>query len=208
MGGGVFSPSLMVGALLGLAFGLIATAIFPSVSGAASLYALAGMGAVAAAVLGAPISTTLIVFELTGDWQTGLAVMVAVSLSTAVASKLVDRSFFLTQLERRNIHLSKGPQAYLLSLYRVANVMRKPEDANAAPEDAVWQAIEDGVWVDPNATLETALPLFDQMSRPFLPVVTVGAEGEAPQIHGTLFHVDALRAYNRALAATAEEEHG
>ena len=63
MGGGVFSPSLMVGALLGLAFGYVATSIFPDVSGAETLYALAGMGAVAAAVLGAPISTTLIVFD-------------------------------------------------------------------------------------------------------------------------------------------------
>ena len=80
MGGGVFSPSLMVGALTGLAFGLLATAVFPEFSGERTLYALAGMGAVAAAVLGAPISTTLIVFELTGDWQTGLAVMVSVSI--------------------------------------------------------------------------------------------------------------------------------
>jgi len=134
--------------------------------------------------------------------------MVAVSMSTAVSSRLVDRSFFLTQLERRNIHLSKGPQAYLLSLFRVANVMRTPDDANTAPEDAVWAAIEEGVWIDPNATLETALPMFDATPRPFIPVVTIGAEGEAPQIHGALFHVDALRAYNRALAATAEEEHG
>lgn len=208
MGGGVFSPALMVGALLGLAFGLIATSLFPDVSGSETLYALAGMGAVAAAVLGAPISTTLIVFELTGDWQTGLAVMVAVSLSTAVASKLVHRSFFLTQLERRDVHLSKGPQAYLLSLYRVANVMRPPDAEDAAPEDALWLAIEEGMWVTPNATLETAMPLFEETGCPFLPVVTLGAEGEAPQIHGALFHVDALRAYNRALAATAEEEHG
>ena len=207
MGGGVFSPSLMVGALLGLAFGLTATAIFPDVSGSETIYALVGMGAVAAAVLGAPISTTLIVFELTGDWQTGLAVMVAVSMSTSIASRLVDRSFFLTLLERRNVHLSKGPQAYLLSLFRVANVMRKPEDAHAAPEDAVWEAIEEGVWVDPNATLDEALPRFEKTTRQFLPVVTVGDEGEPPQIHGALFHVDALRAYNRALAATAAEEH-
>ncbi|MGR3512642.1 MAG: chloride channel protein [Paracoccaceae bacterium] len=208
MGGGVFSPSLMIGALLGLAFGLIATSIFPDVSGAETLYALAGMGAVAAAVLGAPISTTMIVFELTGDWQTGLAVMVAVSLSTAITSRFVDRSFFLTQLERRNIHLAAGPQAYLLCMFRVANVMRKPDAPDAADEAAVWTAIEEGVWVDPNATLETALPLFDKTPKPFLPVVTMGAEGEAPQIHGALFHVDALRAYNRALAATAAEEHG
>ncbi|VAW02888.1 Voltage-gated chloride channel family protein [hydrothermal vent metagenome] len=51
--------------------------VFPETSGSHTLYALAGMGAVAAAVLGAPISTTLIVFELTGDWQTGLAVKVS-----------------------------------------------------------------------------------------------------------------------------------
>src|SRR6056297_1458054 len=109
MGGGVFSPSLMLGALTGLAFGLVATGIFPNVSGSYTLYALAGMGAVAAAVLGAPISTTLIVFELTGDWQTGLAVMVSVSMSTALSARMVDRSFFLTQLERRNVHLAAGP---------------------------------------------------------------------------------------------------
>ena len=136
MGGGMFSPSLMVGALTGLAYGMIATAIFPTVSGSETLYALAGTGALAAAVLGAPISTTLIVFELTGDWQTGLAVMVAVSLSTALASRMVHRSFFLTQLERRGVRLAAGPQAYLLSRFRVRQVMRAPSDSRAADEAA------------------------------------------------------------------------
>ena len=91
MGGGVFSPSLMVGALLGLSYWIIATSFLPSMSGSFSLYALAGMAAVAAAVLGAPISTTLIVFEMTGDWQTALAVLVTVSLATALSSRYVDR---------------------------------------------------------------------------------------------------------------------
>ena len=207
MGGGVFSPSLMVGALLGLAFGYVATGLFPEVSGTQILYALAGMGAVAAAVLGAPISTTLIVFELTGDWQTGLAVMVAVSMSTALASRLVDRSFFLTQLERRNIHLAAGPQAYLLAMFRVANVMRKPDDPHCAASDDIWAAIEEGVYIDGNATLEAAMPVFERTNRRFIPVVTLGAEGEPPEILGALHHVDALKAYNRALAATAAEEH-
>jgi CIC family chloride channel protein len=207
MGGGVFSPSLMLGALTGLGFGYVATSIFPNVSGAETLYALAGMGAVAAAVLGAPISTTLIVFELTGDWQTGLAVMVAVSLSTALSSRLVDRSFFFTQLERRDVHLAAGPQAYLLTMFRVANVMRRPDAEDAAPEDAVWAAIEAGLYVDPNATLEDAMPIFERDNRAFIPVVEIGSEGDAPIIHGALFQVDALKAYNQALAATAAEEH-
>ncbi|MCR8546192.1 chloride channel protein [Salipiger sp. P9] len=207
MGGGVFSPSLMLGALTGLAFGHIATGLFPDQSSAFTLYALAGMGAVAAAVLGAPISTTLIVFELTGDWQTGLAVMVSVSMSTAVASRLVDRSFFLTQLERRNVHLAAGPQAYLLAMFRVAGVMRKPDDPGAADEEACLRMIEQGLYVQVSATLETALPRFDKSGVAFLPVVVLEGEAQTPLLQGALFHVDALKAYNRALAATAAEEH-
>ena len=205
MGGGIFSPSLMIGALTGLAFGLIATSVFPEISGSHTLYALAGMGAVAAAVLGAPISTTLIVFELTGDWQTGLAVMVSVSLSTALASRLVDRSFFLTQLERRNIHLAAGPQAYLLAMFAVANVMRKKEDG--IDEEGCWEMITEGVYIDGNATLEAAMPIFDKSGVHFIPVVTLSGEDQAPELWGALHHVDALKAYNRALAATAAEEH-
>ena len=207
MGGGVFSPSLMVGALTGLAFGIIATAIFPTVSGSGTLYALAGMGAVAAAVLGAPISTTLIVFELTGDWQTGLAVMVAVSMSTALASRLVDRSFFLTQLERRNVHLAAGPQAYLLATFKVSSIMREVGADDAASEDACWDLVRDGLYLDGNATLEQAMPIFERGSPRFIPVVTLGGEDTPPELWGALFQVDALRAMNRALSETAAEEH-
>ena len=207
MGGGVFSPSLMIGALTGLAFGFVATAIFPDVSGTHVLYALAGMGAVAAAVLGAPISTTLIVFELTGDWQTGLAVMVAVSMSTAVSTRLVHRSYFLTQLERRNIHLAAGPQAYLLSMFRVGKVMRPMSSDNAALEEALLQLIEQGIYTDTYATLERALPIFERTGLDYVPVVQLAPGDSPPALEGALFHVDALKAYNRALAATAAEEH-
>ena len=201
MGGGVFSPSLMVGALTGLAFGILATGVFPEMSSAPPLYALAGMGAVAAAVLGAPISTTLIVFELTGDWQTGLAVMVSVSLSSALASRLVDRSFFLTQLERRGVHLAAGPQAYLLATVRVGRLMRPTGHPRAAPEEALAPLVAEGFVLREGDTLERAMPMFD-LAGPFVPVL--GPDG-APR--GALFQIDALKAYNRALAATAAEEH-
>jgi CIC family chloride channel protein len=207
MGGGVFSPSLMIGALTGLAFGIVATAILPDVSGSQTLYALAGMGAVAAAVLGAPISTTLIVFELTGDWQTGLAVMASVSLSSALASRLVKRSFFLTQLERRGVRLAAGPQAYLLSTVRVAAAMRKAGAEGAAPEESCWPLIEQGVYLDGNATLDAAMAIFEARAVSFIPVVTVAGEGKPPEIWGSLHHLDALKAFNRALADTAAEEH-
>lgn len=207
MGGGVFSPSLMIGALTGLAFGLVATGLLPDISGTPTVYALAGMGAVAAAVLGAPISTTLIVFELTGDWQIGIAVMVAISISTALGSQLVTRSFFLTQLERRGVHLAAGPHAYLLSIYQVSRVMRARDDEHAADEQQCWQYIENGTYVDVSATLEDAMPIFDRTGAPFLPVVRLSGKDARPDLLGALYHVDALRAYNRALAEVSEEEH-
>ncbi|WP_408646182.1 chloride channel protein [Tritonibacter horizontis] len=208
MGGGVFSPSLMVGALTGLAFGLIATAILPDVSGTHTLYAFAGMGAVAAAVLGAPISTTLIVFELTGDWQIGLAVMVSVSMSTALASRLVDRSFFLTQLERRNLRCAAGPQSYLLGTLLVGKVMRP---LAAEEEEAAAELVADGIVLSHDATLEAALPMFDREDLDFVPVVAqsdaVENDAPGPQIVGVLRHLDALKAYNSALVAVSAEEH-
>ena len=208
MGGGVFSPSLMLGALTGLAFGLIATPLFPDVSGSHTLYALAGMGAVAAAVLGAPISTTLIVFELTGDWQTGLAVMVAVSTSTALGTALVNRSFFLTQLKRRGIHLAEGPQAYLLSMTGVAGLMRAASDDSAPTEEVCRAMIDKGIHVDIGSTLETAMPMFDAHEVNYVPI-TAQSVGNAPEVYkGVLYHVDALKAYNLALAALSREEHG
>ena len=207
MGGGVFSPSLMVGAMTGLAFGMVATGLFPDVSGAAALYALAGMGGVAAAVLGAPISTTLIVFELTGDWQTGLAVMVTVSLASAVASRLVDHSFFLTQLEQRGVHLAAGPQAYLLSTVRVTSVMRAMDHPRAADPEACARLIREGTYVAEGKTLDQAMPMLEATNHNFIPVVRAAKGRGPPELRGALFQVDALRAFNRALSATAAEEH-
>ena len=207
MGGGVFSPSLMVGAMSGLAFGIVATGIFPDVSGDGTLYALAGMGAVTAAVLGAPISTTLIVFELTGDWQTGIAVMVSVSLSSALASKLVHRSFFLTQLERRGVHLAAGPQAYLLGTFKVESVMRRAEHSKAADPEICAALILKGTYIYQELMLDQAMPILEATGSSFIPVVASVTDEGPPELKGALFQVDVLRTFNSALAATAAEGH-
>ena len=128
-------------------------------------------------------------------------------MSTALASRLVDRSFFLTQLERRNIHLAAGPQAYLLSTFRVAKVMRAKGEKNAASDEQCWDLVEQGIYVDGNATLESLMPMFEGGELRFVPVVTLAGEDNPPELWGAVFQVDALRAYNRALAATAAEEH-
>ncbi len=124
-GGGVFSPSLFMGAMLGGAFGMIATMFVPNLADAHGMFAIVGMGAVASAVLGAPISTILIVFELTGDYQIATALMVAVVFSSIVTQSLLGRSFFTMQLARKGLDLEGG---FARKLARTEMVMSQIRD--------------------------------------------------------------------------------
>lgn len=128
-GGGIFSPALVVGATLGGAYGLLATQLFPELSSGSGAYAMIGMGAVAAAVLGAPISTTLIVFELTGDYTITLAVMIAVVVASLVTQQFFAPSFFVWQLEQRGLIPRGGFERTLLRGIRVGDVMTAAVDA-------------------------------------------------------------------------------
>lgn len=122
-GGGVFSPSLYLGAMLGGSFGIIATQAFPELSSGHSAYTLVGMAAVAGAVLGGPISTILIVFELTRDYSVTVAVMVAVVVSSVLTQQIFGGSFFLWQLDRRGVNLRRGRETGLLAETHVGDVM-------------------------------------------------------------------------------------
>ncbi|MCB1332000.1 MAG: chloride channel protein, partial [Maritimibacter sp.] len=110
-------------------------------------------------------------------------------------------------LENRGVHLAAGPQAYLMSTVRVASEMRKLGEKGTAREDQLWALVEDGVYIDGNATLDAAMAIFEQTGSSVIAVVTLAGEGAPPELWGALHHVDALKAFNRALAATAAEEH-
>lgn len=122
--GGVFSPSLFLGAMAGAGFGLAIEAVAPGAMtmnvGAA---ALVGMGAVAGTVLGAPVSTILIVFEMTGDYTTTVAVMLAVVVAQILATQLRATPFFQWQLAQRDIDITKGRERSLLSSFSVTDLM-------------------------------------------------------------------------------------
>lgn len=132
-GGGIFSPSLVVGAMLGSAFGLIATGFAPQLHTGTGGYTLIGMGAVAAATLGAPISTTLIVFEMTGDYELTMGLMLAVVVSTGITRHISKNSFFGLQLEQRGLDLKGGFERALLRANRVCDVME--ENAELVSQD-------------------------------------------------------------------------
>jgi chloride channel protein, CIC family len=94
-----------------------------------------------------------------------------------------------------------------LALFRVSSVMRHPNHPRAADPVRAREVLNEGFYVTPEATLEAAMPLFERAPVDYIPVARFGTGDAAPEIIGALFHVDALKAYNRALAATAAEEH-
>ncbi len=123
-GTGIFSPSILIGALLGGIYGYVATLIFPDLASNNGLYAIVGMGAVSSAVLGAPISTILIIFELTGDYQITLALMAAVVVANLITNHyLKSSSFFHLQLKRKGKDLEGNRAAHLSRQIQVKKIM-------------------------------------------------------------------------------------
>ncbi|GHF04568.1 chloride channel protein [Streptomyces morookaense] len=124
--GGVFAPSLFIGAMLGAAYGNAAHQLLPGTAGTTGAYALVGMGAVFAGASRAPITATVILFELTGEYTIILPLMLAVVLAT-VTSRLLSRDTIYTlKLRRRGIDITApAPQ---FGGKHVSAVMENPPD--------------------------------------------------------------------------------
>ncbi len=200
MGGGIFSPALYLGAMTGGAFGMMALSVFPDSVSASSLYAIIGMGAVAAAVLGAPISTVVMIFELTGGFAFSIALLLAVSISTGLTQLAMGRSFFYWQLFTRGIMLEEGPHQHFARQTRVRDLMVLFEDDDIVPQ---FDITTSKAWLRSGETLEAALRAFDSSGESRLIVL----DGHEHIPIGWLYHVDALSNYNKALVEQSKEEH-
>ncbi|MGD8347117.1 MAG: chloride channel protein, partial [Lysobacterales bacterium] len=114
--GGVFSPALF----MGIALGGIAGFVFPFLD--YQICVLVGMGALVTSVIGAPIATILIVFELTEDYQAATAVMMGVVAANAVVTRYHARSIFYRQILRWGIDLDRPREQRLMSARSVSEV--------------------------------------------------------------------------------------
>ncbi len=103
--GGVFAPSLFIGAMLGAAFGDVVHAMIPHGSGPAGAYALVGMGAVFAGAARAPITAVLIMFELTGEYTIILPLMLAIVVGGRISHWLTGDTIYTLKLRRRGVNL-------------------------------------------------------------------------------------------------------
>ncbi len=197
-GGGVFSPSLFLGAMVGAAFGIIASGLAPGLASEVGLYAIIGMGAVSAAILGAPISTTLIVFELTGDYGTMIALMIATSIATVLNQAMFGRSFFHLLVERRGHHIADGPQRLLLETLRVRDVMTSDTSAMGQDQDEALPTL------NPEDPIEQVFKLFEQNETETILVVE---RSDPKQILGYVYYRRALEIFNKSLIEANIEEH-
>lgn len=113
--GGVFAPSLFIGATTGAAFGQAAAMVFPPLAGHAGAFALVGMGAVFAGSTRAAITAGLIIFELSGEYSLILPLLLAVLTATAVSALVSGDTIYTRKLLRRGVDLS-APAAGRASL--------------------------------------------------------------------------------------------
>ena len=114
--GGIFAPSLFLGAMLGGAYGQALNHLLPHQTAPAGAYALVGMAAVFAAAARAPITAVLIVFELTGDYRIILPLMCATVVATTLSSILSRETIYSLKLTRRGIDILQREQPTLLQV--------------------------------------------------------------------------------------------
>lgn len=124
--GGIFAPSLFMGAMLGGFFGNLVNLAFPGSVASPGAYALVGMSALVAGTTHAPIMAMLIIFEMTQDYRIILALMFASVLSTLVSNRFSrGESIYTLKLVRRGINLRAGRDISILSTTFVREVMSR-----------------------------------------------------------------------------------
>ncbi len=121
--GGIFAPSLFIGAMTGGFFGSYVHEFFPLFTANSGAYALVGMGALVAGTTHAPITAILIIFELTGDYGIILPLMLSCILSTIITTSWEHGSIYTIKLLRRGIDISEGWEQTILRTLCVREIM-------------------------------------------------------------------------------------
>ncbi len=133
--GGIFAPSLFMGAVLGAFFGSIVHSLFPDITGSPGAYALVAMGGLVAGTTRAPITAIIIVFELTNDYRIILPLMITCIMSTILSSKLSRESIYTLKLLLRNISIKEGTDSNVMESIFVKDVYRKEFDSINATDN-------------------------------------------------------------------------
>ena len=121
--GGIFAPSLFLGATLGASFGILCNWFLLGASANPGVYAIVGMGAVVAGTTHGMLSAIMIVYEMTNDYRIILPIMVAAGLSTIIATYIDPESIYIKKLSRRGESIARGHDLHRMEHVMVRDVM-------------------------------------------------------------------------------------
>ncbi len=149
--GGVFAPSLFMGACLGAGWGHMVNHFFPDTTASPGAYALVGMGAMVAASTHAPITAILIIFELTNDYRIIPPLMLACVIGVLLSGILHRESIYTAKLFRRGVRLRGGRDVTLLRSVTVTEVMN--DSPEIVQEDMPFKDLIPRLLAAPNSEL-------------------------------------------------------
>ncbi len=123
--GGIFAPSLFMGATLGVFFGGFLHQLFPNITASPGAYALVAMGGMVAGTTRAPITAIIIVFELTNDYHIILPLMITAIISTIISSYFTRESIYTLKLVRRGIAIKEGSEVNIMKSIFIRSIYEK-----------------------------------------------------------------------------------
>ncbi|MGD2185459.1 MAG: chloride channel protein [Desulfobacterales bacterium] len=121
--GGIFAPSLFLGAMAGGFFGVLVHQLFPNITASPGAYSIVGMGAVVSATTHGPLAAILILFEMTGDYKIILPLMLACIIATIASRQFLRDSIYTLKLARRGVDIKEGKEVNVLKSMFVKDVM-------------------------------------------------------------------------------------
>ena len=220
--GGVFAPSLFIGAAGGMAFGVVVHDLFGSVVGPPALYAILAMGGVFAGAAQAPLTAIASVAEMTGNFSILPAIMLSIGVAVAVSKRITYGSIYTTKLLRRGIDIERPTPSNVLQLLTVADAMEplsqvdghdelvardhQVENGQLGPDQ--WASIIGPVTdirepqaLQADESLEQALRQLALFGRVGLPVLSSDRE----HLRGWITRRNVLRIVAERLSSTASE---
>jgi len=142
--GGIFGPSLFIGATIGGAVGSIAHSFFPTWTANPGAYALVGMGAVFAGIVRTPLTSVIMIFEMTRDYSIIVPLMIANLISFFVSSRLQRQPIYEALAHQEGVYLPGEETREHLTRLRVSDIVRQEEPVAAgATLESIKQSLDD-----------------------------------------------------------------
>ncbi|NOX90367.1 MAG: chloride channel protein [Calditrichaeota bacterium] len=157
--GGLFTPSLFIGAMYGAFFGAIVNQLFPSITAPPGAYALVGMGVIVSGTIHAPLTALLMIFEVTTDYKIILPLMIGTVASVLVARALERESIYTMKVSLFSSRTAGGKNIDILKTHKITNLVLEdvPVIYEYTPFDEILNIFMESHY--------TTLPVLDKTNR-------------------------------------------